>query len=606
MPNSNSKSRQDLLSRFVRNAIPSETDFADLIKAGLNQADDGLVKLPNQPLGLVRQKPDQPVLRFYADPAAEGSAWQLQLGSGDKPGFGLAAADGRLALFVDGASGNVGIGTAAAAGARLTIQGDFNATKDPQSRLKYGGVLGIKSYAPTIDFIDTDIGNQWAIHVNESRMYFVREPWENEDLVLDGRGSIGMGCVDPQGKLNIRERTGTPASALQGTLLLDHEDAGGASSIVFRSKVNRGSDYAFIEFRDKNPAMPAEYIEAALLTIGVQNDGRDHIALMPSGNVGIGTTTPGSKLDVNGTVRCSSISGPANLIQKAHFSLKGGGLITWSKTNRLSWNRRFIAIGFGITNSSNQGYFDIGPTTGIPVVVEAHDGTNRVRDGSVELKDWESLYAILTGIAPNDVRLRIENYQQQGELSSNWLLIASRNGEDGSLKLGIGPSVSPGQSISYGSPIPCGTIVMWSGKPEDIPVGWFVCDGSNGTPDLRGRFILGSGKGSGLTLRDPQQPLGGREAIALGVNELPKHRHGITDPGHSHTWVLSRQRQGTDDENYTSEMSRGDAGAGDMLQVATNSVGTGIQINETGSGAAFDIMPPFYILIFIMKAFLPS
>jgi len=66
-----SKSRQELRSRFVRNAIPTEADFADLIAASLNQADDGVLKLPDQPLGLVRQKPDQPVLRFFADPAAQ-------------------------------------------------------------------------------------------------------------------------------------------------------------------------------------------------------------------------------------------------------------------------------------------------------------------------------------------------------------------------------------------------------------------------------------------------------------------------------------------------------------------------------------------------------
>jgi hypothetical protein len=78
-----SKSRQELRSRFVRNAIPTEADFAELIAASLNQADDGVLKLPDQPLGLVRQKPEQPVLRFFADPAAVGSVWQVQLGAGD-------------------------------------------------------------------------------------------------------------------------------------------------------------------------------------------------------------------------------------------------------------------------------------------------------------------------------------------------------------------------------------------------------------------------------------------------------------------------------------------------------------------------------------------
>ena len=301
MPKPTSKSRQELRSRFVRNAIPTEADFADLIAASLNQADDGVLKLPDQPLGLVRQKPDQPVLRFFADPAAEGSVWQVQLGAGDKPGFGLAAADGKLALFVDGATGNVGIGTANP-GSKLTIQGVFNQYRDPESGITNGGLLALKGNSPQIDFIDTEHGD-WSIHVNDGRMYFIREPWEHQDLVLDGKGNIGIGSSVPQAKLNIRELTGTPASALKGTLLLDHEDAGGASSIVFRSKVNRGSDHAFIEFRDKNPLITN--VEAALLTIGMQNDLDDHIALMPSGNVGIGTTTPGAKLTVSGANNAS-------------------------------------------------------------------------------------------------------------------------------------------------------------------------------------------------------------------------------------------------------------------------------------------------------------
>jgi len=336
MPKLTSKSRQELRSRFVRNAIPTEADFADLIAASLNQADDGVLKLPDQPLGLVRQKPDQPVLRFFADPAAEGSAWQLQLGDGDKPGFGLAGADGKLALFVDGATGNVGIGTTTP-GFRLTIQGDLNATTDPESRLKYGGMLGIKSFAPQIDFIDTDRGNQWAIHVNESRMYFVREPWENEDLVLDGKGNIGMGCIDPQGKLNIRERTGTPASALKGTLLLDHEDAGGASSIVFRSKVDQGSDYSFIEYKDQNP--DTQGVRASLLTIGNRNDSNDHIALMPSGNVGIGTTTPGFKLDVNGDASISDGGSLLVLKGKEIFFSDNGQIRSLDNNHRILFRR---------------------------------------------------------------------------------------------------------------------------------------------------------------------------------------------------------------------------------------------------------------------------
>jgi hypothetical protein len=218
MPKPTTKSRQELRSRFVRNAIPTEADFADLINASLNLADDGLLKLPDQPFSLVRQKPDQPVLRLFADPAAEGAVWQMQLIGTDKPGLALTNQAGMSALFLDGTTGNVGIGT-----------------------------------------------------------------------------------QSPAGELTISEPTGTLASANTGTVLIDHEDSGGGSSIVFRSKIGRGNDFAFMEYRDKNPGLADA--EAGLLTIGVQNDANDHLALMPRGNVGVGTTIPSAKLHVAGAMR---------------------------------------------------------------------------------------------------------------------------------------------------------------------------------------------------------------------------------------------------------------------------------------------------------------
>ena len=121
-------------------------------------------------------------------------------------------------------------------------------------------------------------------------------------------------------------------------------------------------------------------------------------------------------------------------------------------------------------------------------------------------------------------------------------------------------------------------------------------------PDLRGRFILGSGQGSGLTQRNPQQPTGGRETVSLGVNQLPRHSHTIIDPGHNHTWYSSKCCQGTDDRNYSVDFAAGDIAAWDFNK-ATDRVATGITIAEAGSGAAFDIMPPFYILVFLMKGF---
>ncbi len=114
---------------------------------------------------------------------------------------------------------------------------------------------------------------------------------------LNVPGAIGIGTSSPVGKLNISETTGTSALPQGvGTLTLDHQDAGGQSSIVFRSSINRGSDFGYINFQDNRTAGG----ENNLLTIGTQNDSDDSIALMPSGYVGINTKNPTAMLDVNG------------------------------------------------------------------------------------------------------------------------------------------------------------------------------------------------------------------------------------------------------------------------------------------------------------------
>ena len=51
--------------------------------------------------------------------------------------------------------------------------------------------------------------------------------------------------------------------------------------------------------------------------------------------------------------------------------------------------------------------------------------------------------------------------------------------------------VGTGASFIGNGTIPVGGIIMWSGST--VPVGWATCNGSNGTPDLRDKFIIGVG-----------------------------------------------------------------------------------------------------------------
>ena len=67
--------------------------------------------------------------------------------------------------------------------------------------------------------------------------------------------------------------------------------------------------------------------------------------------------------------------------------------------------------------------------------------------------------------------------------------------------------------------MPAGVIVMWSGAIGSIPAGWALCDGTNGTPDLRDRFVVGAGSTYAVAAT------GGEATHTLTIDEMPAHTH---------------------------------------------------------------------------------
>jgi predicted acyltransferase (DUF342 family) len=115
-------------------------------------------------------------------------------------------------------------------------------------------------------------------------------------------------------KLLIMEPSGSLASATTGSLVLQHSDASGASSIVFRSKNNAASDYAYIQYQE-NVGGTGTAAEKGLLTIGIENESPassgtlDRMSLyIADGNgcVGINTKNPSSTLDISGNANVGS------------------------------------------------------------------------------------------------------------------------------------------------------------------------------------------------------------------------------------------------------------------------------------------------------------
>lgn len=143
---------------------------------------------------------------------------------------------------------------------------------------------------------------------------------------------------------------------------------------------------------------------------------------------------------------------------------------------------------------------------------------------------------------------------------------------------------SVGYAFAAGNGVPKGGIIMWSGTT--VPVGWALCDGTNGTPNLKDRFIVGAGNTYAIG------STGGEATHILTVNEMPSHTHLQDAHGHNIN-ARSNSTAGTVSVSSNTNVVNTTIANAATLTTATN--------QYTGGGQAHNILPPYYALAFIMK-----
>ena len=148
-------------------------------------------------------------------------------------------------------------------------------------------------------------------------------------------------------------------------------------------------------------------------------------------------------------------------------------------------------------------------------------------------------------------------------------------------------------NTSTGTTIPTGMISLWYGSIGSVPLGWYLCDGTNGTPDLRDKFIVGAGSTYAVAAT-------GGSADAIVVSHNHTATSVVTDSGHSHfVGADVNQASGGIGRNGVS----GNPATGPQ---PTSTATTGITVATTNTSAGVSgtnaNLPPYYALAYVMKS----
>lgn len=224
------RNRTTLKGYFIKGAIPTEANFADLIDSMLTQDEDNIGKLPSDPLRITASGTEESLLNFYrVEAGAETLTWQIKQKPGNKAGLSIGdAASSRL--FIESGTGNVGVGTTSPS-QKLDVIGNINVTGNvgigttkPLGPLSVGdssvagsdGFLVIGKMAGTgggnrhfrigfdanFNFVIGDYGNNNGAGTWLSPFAMAYNAPSNS-FYINGTGNVGIGTATPSVKLEV-------------------------------------------------------------------------------------------------------------------------------------------------------------------------------------------------------------------------------------------------------------------------------------------------------------------------------------------------------------------------------------------------------------------
>ena len=295
-----------------------------------------------------------------------------------------------------------------------------------------------------------------------------------------------------------------------------------------------------------------------------------------------------------GVIREADGSVPGNKNQTIQFRLytqAEGGTPVWGRTVAVLLD----ADGLFNTELSDSAGSAIPDVTGTGLASILSDKAKQtlyigltVGETSGEIVPRQTILPVPYAMVAADIASASGDLDVAGQLSAS-SVETSGTLDAASLSVSGNASVSGNVAVNgavsgYGT-APVGCIILWSGAANNIPEGWALCNGQNGTPDLRNRFVVGAGGEYAVGAT------GGEKTHTLTESEMPRHRH---------EWVGDDQLAGI--EPGASEAIRMTSTRYD----ASSSLGSSwySQVYATsyaGGNAAHENRPPYYALCYIMR-----